>query len=130
MRLSDFEKEQEKEKIEFLKQQQEELTKVLQYKIVPHENHTLFEINIKEDTIEVAEIAPPNTEITWAEALDRFFNKRHKKVNIFNAGTTTRSQVLKKEGCIYISALNKENAIKILNREFAYLTKNKYETRA
>jgi hypothetical protein len=118
MRLSNFEKNQEKDKIEVLKQQVVEIQKVLSHRITPHENHTLFEVDLKKGTIEVAKFAPPNTTIYWHEALARYHKKVFKKINIFNAQKITKAEVIRKDYCIYISALNKQNVNKILEKNW------------
>ena len=116
MRLDSTKK--DKDKVEITKQQQAEIQKVFDSRIIPHQNHTLFEFDLKKKTIEKAEFKPPNTTIHWFEALEKYHKKVIKKVNIFNANTVTKAEVIKKENCIYISALNKENVIKILERDF------------
>ena len=45
MRLSDFEKDKVKDKVEITKQQQAEIQTVFDSKITPHENHILFEFD-------------------------------------------------------------------------------------
>lgn len=107
-----------KDKLEFVKQTKTETQKVLSHKIIPYENHSLFECNLKDGTIELAQFKPPNTTIHWLEALEKYHKKVIKKVNIFNASTVTKSEVIKRENCIYISAMNKENVIKILKRNY------------
>ena len=103
MRLANFEKDQEKDKIEQVKQQVQEIQTVFDYKITPQKNHTLFEINLVLKTIEIAEFdeIPP---IKYTEAM---------KGNI-----VAKKKVTKKENCVYISALNKKNVLKILKRDF------------
>ena len=103
MRLANFEKDQEKDKIEQVKQQVQEIQTVFDYKITPQKNHTLFEINLILKTIEIAEFdeIPP---IKYTEAM---------KGNI-----VAKKKVTKKENCVYISALNKNNVLKILKRDF------------
>jgi queuine/archaeosine tRNA-ribosyltransferase len=116
MRLDSTKK--DKDKVEITKQQQVEIQKVFESRIIPHANHTLFEFNVKKKTIEKAEVKPQNTTIHWFEALEKYHKKIIKKVNILNANTVTKAEVIKKDNCIYISALNKENVIKILERDF------------
>ena len=52
MRLSDFEKDKVKDKIEVTKQQQAEIQKVFDSRITPHENHILFEFDLKKTIAE------------------------------------------------------------------------------
>ena len=103
MRLANFEKDQEKDKIEQVKQQVQEIQTVFDYKIIPQKNHTLFEVNLKLKTIEIAEFDELPA-IKFEEAM---------KGNII-----TQKKVTKKENCVYISALNKKNVLKILMRDF------------
>lgn len=105
MRLSDFYKDKLKYRIEITKQQQAEIQKVFDSKIIPHENHILFEFDLKKMTIELAVFEPEINEIHWNDAINGNFKNKNKKV-------------VKKENCIYISSLNKENCIKILKRDF------------
>lgn len=121
MRLSDFEKDKIKDKIEIPKQQQAEIQKVLDSRIIPHGNHILFEFNIKKRTIKLAEFKAPKTTIHWFEALENYYKRKFSKVDVFNSNPITKSEVIKKEDCIYISALNKKNAIKILKRDFGII---------
>ena len=103
MRLANFEKDQEKDKIEQVKQQGQEIQTVFDYKIIPQKNHTLFEVNLKLKTIEIAEFDELPS-VKFEEAM---------KGNII-----AQKKVTKKENCVYISALNKKNVLKILNRDF------------
>jgi len=93
----------EKDKIEQLKQQVQEIQTVFDYKIIPQKNHTLFEINLNLKTIEVAEFDEIPA-IKYTEAM---------KGNI-----VAQKKITKKENCIYVSALNKKNVLKILKRDF------------
>ena len=103
MRLDSTKK--DKDKVEITKQQQAEIQLVFDSKITPHENHTLFEFDLKNKTIVLANFEPEIKEIHWNDAVNGNFKKKNKKV-------------IKKENCIYIPALNKENCIKILKRDF------------
>lgn len=103
MRL-DFKK-KDKDKIEITKQQQAEIQRVFESRITPHENHILFEFDLKTREIRLAVFEPEIKEIHWKDAVNGNFKKKNKKV-------------IKKESCIYISSLNKENCIKILKRDF------------
>lgn len=103
MRISDI---SVKDKVEIIKQQKVELQKVLDSKIVPHENHTLFEVdlNVKEIRLAVFDELPA---IKWEDAI--------------NKSISAIKKVTKKENCIYISALNKKNVIKILKRDYGIM---------
>ena len=104
MRLSDFEKDKVKDKVEITKQQQAEIQKVFDSRITPHENHILFEFDLKKRTIGLAVFEPEIKDIHWNDAVNGNFKKKNKKV-------------IKKENCIYISSLNKENCIKSINHQ-------------
>jgi hypothetical protein len=93
----------QKDKIEQVKQQVQEIQTVFDYKIIPKKNHTLFEVNLVLKTIEIAKFDELPA-IKFEEAM---------KGNI-----VAQKKVTKKENCIYISALNKKNVFKILKRNF------------
>ena len=103
MRLETFNTDKEKDKIEQVKQQVQEIQTVFDYKIIPQKNHTLFEVNLKDKTIEIAEFDELPA-IKFEEAM---------KGNI-----VAQKKITKKENCVYISALNKKNVLKILKRDF------------
>ena len=103
MRLANFEKDQEKDKIEQVKQQVQEIQTVFDYKIIPQKNHTLFEVNLSLKTIEIAEFDELPA-VKFEEAM---------KGNI-----VAQKKVTKKENCVYMSSLNKKNVLKILKRDF------------
>lgn len=121
MRLSDFEKNDEKDKIEQVKQQVEEIQLVLDEKIIPNKNHIIFEYNLVERTISVAKFKPFDTLITWEEALKQYNSKKVIIKDIGDIKTKTKSEILKKENCVYVHALNETNAIKKLKRDFKHI---------
>lgn len=92
----------QKDKIEILKQQQAEIQKIFDSTIKPHKGHTLFEVNLIEKTIEKAEFDELPI-IKWEDAL--------------NGQISVQRKITKRSSCIYISALNKKNVIKILKKE-------------
>ncbi len=71
--------------------------------IRPMEGHTLFEINTTTKEIKQAEFISHKT-IDWNVAID-----------IIN-GKPLERKVVQKRGCVYISALNKENALYRYNK--------------
>ena len=93
----------EQDKIENIKQQQAEIQKVFDSKIIPHENHTLFEVDLNTKEIFLA-VFDEQPAIKWEDAL--------------KGQISSQKKVTKKDNCIYISALNKKNVIKILKRDF------------
>ena len=108
MKLSQFQENQEKDKIEITKQQQVEIQKVFDNRVFPNKNHILFEYNLKSKTIEVA-IFDCEPEINWEDAVKGLISVNKK--------------ITRKDDCIYIPALNIENVIKILSRDFDILKK-------
>jgi len=123
MKERDFNTSEQKDKIENVKQQQAEIQKILDYRIIPKKNHKLFEVNINTKKINLAEFLPPEKTIHWFEALNIFYQKNFQKVDIYNSKPITKSEVIKKDNCIYISALNEINVIKILERDFKIFKK-------
>jgi hypothetical protein len=120
MKISDLLTSTEKDKTEITKQQQAEIKKFLDYRLIPHENHVVFEFNVKTKKINLAEYLPPNKTIHWFEALEFHKKTKNTKVNMYEPKPITKSEIIKKQNCIYISALNKENALKIIQRDFGY----------
>jgi hypothetical protein len=95
----------DKDKVEQVKQQVQEIQTVFDSRIRPKKNHTLFEINIVEKIIEKV-LFDELPIVKWEDAV---------KGNI-----STKNKVTKKPNCIYISALNRKNVVKILKRDFKY----------
>jgi hypothetical protein len=94
---------QDKDKIENVKQQVQEIKTIFDYRIKPQKNHVLFEINLIENTIEKAEFDElPN--VKWEDALKGIISLQKK--------------ITKRPNCVYVSALNVENVRKILKRDF------------
>ena len=92
-----------KEPIENVKQTQHEIKTVFTGVLYPKKGHALFEINVDEQTIEVSSFdAPPILKYQDAQ-----------KGNV-----SAKKKLTRKAGCLYISALNKKNVIKILKRDF------------
>ena len=93
----------DKDKVEQVKQQVQEIQTVFDSRIRPQKNHTLFEVNLVLKTIEIAEFDELPA-VNFEEAM---------KGNII-----AKKKVTKKENCVYISSLNKKNVLKILKRDF------------
>ena len=91
--------ETKEDKIEILKLQVQEKQTVFEGTHTPQKNHILFEINYIEGTINVAQFdeIPP---IKYTDAMRGIISHQRK--------------ITRKENCIYISAINKENALKKL----------------
>lgn len=120
MRLSNFDKD-EKDPIEHVKQQIQELQLVLDNKLIPNKNHILFEYDLSNRVIRLAEMRPSNTTISYEEALNMYNNKVLKKIKLDEAETKSKYDVLKKENCIYVMSLNEENAMKKIKRDFGHI---------
>lgn len=88
----------EKQNVEVTQQKEVEYRLEYESTIIPHENHTLFEINI--DTLEVS--------IPEYKVRDYVYNPHWVKGSKIQG----HSEVIRKEGFAYISALNKKNALK------------------
>ena len=112
MKDKDFQLSQS-DKIEIVKQQQKKQTLVFLNKILPQKNHTLFECNTIKRTISLAKFQPPRTDLHYNEII-----QWENEVDLNNPKTITKAKVLIQPDCIYISALNFKNAIKILLREY------------
>jgi hypothetical protein len=97
----------ESDKIENVKQTKQETQFNKIGSLKPKKNHKLFEINISEKTIVLAEFQKLDTAIKWEYAVKGLISV-NKKVMI-------------KENCLYISAMNKKNVIKILRRDFGLI---------
>jgi hypothetical protein len=96
----------DKDKVKVVKQKQAEIQKVLDTTLKPKKGHTLFEVNLIEKTIELA-IFDELPNVNYEDALKGQFAVKRK--------------ITKKPNCIYITALNKKNVIKILYRDY-YIT--------
>ena len=105
------------DKIEIVKQQQKKQNLVLQKRIIPHENHTIFEYDQLKGILTVAEYEPVRKEIHWFEAV-RIFKQKTERVDIFNPNPIQKTKVIQRPNCVYLSALNIENAIKLLKRDY------------
>ena len=88
------------DKIEMLKQAQEERKRVLVGTLKPKKNHILFEFNLITGVVGRATFCQPQ-EITFEDAKN---------------GVKKNKEVEGKEGCYYISAMNLENAWKKFNK--------------
>lgn len=94
---------QSQDKIEIVKQTSIEKQTVLLGSLKPKKGHTMFEINLKLKTITEAVFDSPAT-LKFGEAV---------KGNV-----SSKLKITVKPDCIYISALNKKNALKVLKRNF------------
>jgi tRNA pseudouridine-54 N-methylase len=92
----------QQDKTEITKQAKKDIQRILVGSTKPKRNHTVFEINLTEKTIEKVKFER-NTIIYFSDALQQ--KTENKSISI-------------KENCIYVSALNKKNAFKILKRDF------------
>lgn len=103
MEVLNFKTDERKDEIENVKQQVNEILTVFDCTIKPQKNHTLFEVDLFLKTIEIAEFDELPA-VKWEDAVKGLISAQKK--------------ITKKENCIYISALNKKNVLKILKRDF------------
>jgi len=82
-------------------------------------NHSIFEYNYVTKSLKLAEYEPYRTDIHWFEAVE-MHTKKAKPIDIYNPNTITKTKVIQKANCVYISALNLANAPKVLKREYGY----------
>lgn len=73
-------------------------------RVIPHEGHTLFEINESTGEIEEAEF---DIENNYHLIVGSGWKKKNAKVS---------RKLIVKQGCVYVSALNKKNAWKNYQR--------------
>lgn len=92
-----------KEPTEQLKQEVKETKRKLVQQIYPHKGHILYSFNKKTKEIKEA-VFDVTPSINWYDAVNGLYSK-YKKLT-------------KEVDCIYISCLNKDNAIKLLRREY------------
>ena len=78
--------------IENVKETKQEKKQVLIGSIRPHQNHTLFELNLKTRKIELAKFTADDIEFRGGEVPER------------------KKKVVVNEDCLYVSALNIKNA--------------------
>lgn len=100
--------EKKPDKIEITKQQVQEIQTVFEGKMKPQKGHTLFEVNLEKQTILKAEF----DELPAVKFEDAM------KGNI-----VAKKKITKKPHCIYISALNIKNVIKIMERDYNIIVK-------
>ena len=93
--------EKPKDKVDYVKQKVQEIQSLYEYSIKPHKNHILYEIDIITAAIVEAQFDRPPV-VKWEDAV--------------NGSISVNKKITKKPNCIYISAMNKKNAIKILNK--------------
>jgi len=81
------------------KEQRKEEKKIATIK--PHRGHTLYEVNMS--TGEIVEATFEKTDIAYEAAINKY--------------NVARRKVITKEGHYYVSALNKKNVVKKLNKQ-------------
>ncbi len=90
---------QPKDQTELVKQTVQEKKSKLLGRVVPHNGHSLFELNVPKNEVKFAVFEVQEDTLSFAEA------KAGKKA-------IKRKKVLMQEGCVYTTALNFKNAIK------------------
>jgi len=110
----------EKDQVAEVKQVQQELKKEYVRSITPKRGHTLFEINLKDRTIVPAEFEEQDVEfnevVKTSKGLAVQTYKDGRKKIILDKPTTHSKKLIRKENCIYISALNRKNVLKKLEQ--------------
>lgn len=102
------------------KQQETQLKHVAS--LNPHKGHTVFEVNLKEKWIAPAEFEPQEADYKKAsngnksEGLGIMDFKNGAKRLVLEGLKPNRTKLIRKPDCIYISALNKINVIKKLEK--------------
>jgi len=97
-------KPKQKDKIQIQAEQQEEYKLEFVKRIIPKENHTLYEINVETNSI---------TEAKFNLNQDYRLNWNWKKGDRI----ASKKSLIVNEGCVYVSALNKSNALKQYKKE-------------
>ena len=92
----------EKDQVEITTQKEIEKKHVLLTTIRPHKGHTLFEINVMTGEVKPAEFETENA--NYEDAV--------------KGNYSAKKSITANPGCMYISALNKGNAISKLKKEF------------
>ena len=98
-------KKKESDKIENVKQVSIEKKNVFLGKALQKKGHTMFEVNHKLKTIEVA-VFDEVSAIKYEDAAKGL--------------KSSSKKITKKPDCSYVSALNKKNALKVLKREIGF----------
>ena len=117
MKDKDFQLSQS-DKIEIVKQQQKKQTIILQKKLIPKNGHQVYECNLVSKTISLANYEPNRTELHYHEARMMHDKKAFLNIDLNNPTFITKAKVLIQPNCIYISALNFKNVIKVLLRDY------------
>ncbi|MGG5486265.1 hypothetical protein [Gaetbulibacter sp. PBL-D1] len=111
------------DKVENVRQVQQETSETLIGSKRIHKGHTLFEVNVKEQTIVEAQFEECEASYEKAANIDKpkGFGVQTNRTGtlkrvILDAIEPSRKKVIKKENCIYISALNKKNLLKKLEK--------------
>jgi hypothetical protein len=93
----------ERQQIESIVKKKKQVEFKYESSIKPYKGHKVFEINLNNLTIKEADYVK-RKDIHWFEAI-KFMNSGYKQ------------DVLIRKGCVYISALNKESALKRFKTE-------------
>lgn len=91
-----------REKQEVTQEKQQEYKLVFDSSIIPHENHTVFEIDLNTMKISRAEF----------EKMDYVFNPKWTK----HSRPQKNGKIIRKPNCVYVSALNEKSAWKKFNK--------------
>ena len=100
--INDTSQEVKKDRIEVTKEQQQETRIEFDTRIVSQRGHTVFEIEVSTMDIRKAEF----------EETDLVYDAKFTKGRVLHV----ERKIIKKDGCVYVSALNKKNAWKKYNK--------------
>ena len=78
---------------------------IFSHRILPHKGHLIWKFNTINRELSECEFIEDKDGIKWKNAVSKDYKKKNRKV-------------LKEVDCIYFSALNRKNAVKVLAREY------------
>ena len=96
-----------KDKIQ-IEKKQTEVKLYLEKRLQPHPNHKTFQFNTKSNKLTFA-VFDEKPIIKWNDAVDKNYGVYRK--------------ITRKDNCLYFSALNLKNAIKVLKRDYNIIHK-------
>ena len=117
--MKELEKKQ-KDQVEEVKQTVQESKIVFIGKTLVRKNHILFEVDKSEMTIKKAKYEKLDEIANYKDYLG-VSKKQSSKNNILDVGQSTKGKVITKPNCIYISAMNVENVLKVLVRDYGLI---------
>lgn len=98
-------KKKDKESIKEVRKKEVEKRLIFSHRILPHRGHKIWKFNINSMELAEVEFTEESKEIHWNEAIKKDYKQKNRKV-------------IKEDNHIYFNALNRENAIKVLKRDY------------